>query len=218
MEFHEEKFVLQDWRHWSNLIWILVPVFAINELVFGQRVPKILWIEKNSRKGYLLKTKVPCPHCGVVHDYSKFMPHSNGLGNYFGLFCDNCGHIIPCLRNLTSLLLIALTQPIWQVLYEKNKKIWLEKQKVRFERLKITEANLSPFRGKKWIAEGLAFGLFMYFFSEVLMTFLMEGELKFRSLLIGIPIFLISGLGYGLLMKWFWRYQVKDDELTHLNH
>ena len=49
------------------LHWIINPGLAFNELILGQRMPKIILIEKQSNKTLAEKNFVPCPHCGTVH-------------------------------------------------------------------------------------------------------------------------------------------------------
>ena len=41
MEFNKEKYKIYTWKNWMVLHWILNPGLAINELILGQRVPKI---------------------------------------------------------------------------------------------------------------------------------------------------------------------------------
>ena len=41
MEFDKEKYKVYTWKNWMMLHWILNPGLAINELILGQRVPKV---------------------------------------------------------------------------------------------------------------------------------------------------------------------------------
>jgi len=176
---------------------ILNPGIAINELIFGQRIPKVTLIERNSTKPLAEKTIIPCPHCGTMHSGLKWTPQNNtAFRNWFGLYCDNCEKTIPCLTNLTSYILLGITFPIWYWFKEKWKKKWLAEQKLKFSKpLSLTQPNF------KWRHVGLRWGLFMYIFIEILLP-LIEGEgITQKKILIGIPLWTITGLLFGLTMK-----------------
>lgn len=65
------------------------------------------------------------------------------------------------------------------------------------------------FSGKKWIIHGLLWGLFMF----IVMVFVFpyfEGEaITQRSILIGVPVWSLAGLGYGYTMKLFSEWQAR---------
>ena len=85
---------------------MLNPGLAINELILGQRVPKIMLIDQISDKPFMERTYVPCPHCDTYHDGRTWSQQNNtAFKNWFGLYCPNCGDIIPCIRNWTSALI-----------------------------------------------------------------------------------------------------------------
>ena len=64
---------------------------------------------------------------------------------------------------------------------------------------------------RNWLIEGLIFGLFMYVFNVILFPlFSSTDEITTKKLLVGIPVWLIGGLVYGLVMKFYYnRKQIK---------
>lgn len=46
MQYDKTKYKLWSWKHPMVLHWIINPGLVINELLFGQRVPKIMLEEK----------------------------------------------------------------------------------------------------------------------------------------------------------------------------
>jgi len=197
MNYDNTKYKIWTWRNPLMLHCILNPGIAINELIFGQRIPKVTLIERNSTKPLAEKTIIPCPHCGTMHSGLKWTPQNNtAFRNWFGLYCDNCEKTIPCLTNLTSYILLGITFPIWYWFKEKWKEKWLAEQKLKFSKpLSLTQPNF------KWWHVGLRWGLFMYIFIEILLP-LIEGEgITQKKILIGIPLWTITGLLFGLTMK-----------------
>lgn len=63
MDIHKNKCKVYTWKHWMILHYILNPGLAINELILGQRVPKITPEDKSSEKPRVERSYVPCPHC-----------------------------------------------------------------------------------------------------------------------------------------------------------
>ncbi len=58
---------------------------------------------------------------------------------------------------------------------------------------------------RNWLKEGLIFGLFMYVFNVILLPLLSyTDKITTRKLLVGIPVWLIGGLVYGLVMKFYY--------------
>lgn len=182
------------------LHWILNPGLAINELIFGQRVPKVALIEKGSSKSLQERTIVPCPHCGTLHAGVKWSTKYNAFKNWFGLYCDHCGKIIPCLTNLTSLLLLGISFPIWVWFKAHWKKVWLNHQPARYRNLDLNSVP-SPFEGYGWIKQGLFWGLFMYVFMTFLFPLLFKDTITLSKALFGIPFWILGGLLYGYVVK-----------------
>lgn len=104
------------------------------------------------------------------------------------------------MTNLTSLLLLGLTFPIWIWFKDKWKSYWLQKQPDRYKNLDL-ENLPNPYEGYGWVKQGLIFGASMYVVMTLFLP-LMQGEgITFRKTLIGIPIWTIGGLGFGYTMK-----------------
>lgn len=179
------------------LHWIINPGLFINELIFGQRVPKIMLLERDSKKTYVGRNFIPCPHCHTIHPELKWSAQNGtAFNNWFGLYCDNCGKIIPCLWNLTSLVILAVTFPVWYWLKDRWKEKWLKTQKEKFSKpLDLTIPNV------KWWAIGLHFAL-GYFIIDRLFTYLILQEDFIWKKLIGHIIgSLILGLIFGYIFK-----------------
>ena len=64
--------------------WILNPGLAFNELILGQRMPKVTLIDKTSDVPLMEKQYIPCPHCGAIHN-GLIWSKKNAFGNWFGI-------------------------------------------------------------------------------------------------------------------------------------
>jgi len=200
MEYDKTKYKVWTWKNPLMLHWIINPGLAINELLLGQRVPKITLIENDSSKSLQERTKIPCPHCGTLHSGLKWSTRNNAFKNWFGLYCDNCGKTIPCLTNFTSLILLTVTSPIWIWFKDKWKNNWLQKQPDRYKNLDLENVP-NPFEGYGWVRQGLSWGLFMYVFMTFLFPLIDGDGVTLRKVIIGIPIWIIAGLAFGYTMK-----------------
>lgn len=200
MEYDKSKFKIWTWKHPFMLHWILNPGLAFNEFILGQRIPKIVLIEKDASKTLQEKTKIPCIHCKTLHSGLKWSTKNNAFKNWLGLYCDNCGAIIPCLTNLTTYLLLGLTFPVWIWFKSKWKKDWLSKQPERYNNLDLKNVP-DYFEGKGWIKQGLLWGLIMYVFMTLMFPIIDEEGITLKKALIGIPIWTLGGLGFGYAMK-----------------
>ena len=196
MNYDKEKYKIWTWKNPFMLHWILNPVLFVNDILLGHRMPKITLIERDKTKALAEKSWIPCPHCNTLHSGLKWSnQNKTAFKNWFGLYCDNCGKIIPCLTNLTSYLFLGLTFPIWFWFKDKWKAKWLEKQKIKFS--KPLDLRFIP---SKSLYEGVVFGIIMYV--VFILSSLWEGkEITTKTLLIGIPIYAIGGVLFGLIMK-----------------
>lgn len=203
MPYDTSKYKILTWKSPLMLHWIINPGLAINELLLGQRVPKVTLIEKDPGKSLAEKTFIPCPHCGTLHPGQKWSnQNKTGFKNWFGLYCDQCGQIIPCLTNLTSYLVLGLTFPIWYGFKDQWKANWLAKQPARYANLDLDNSQ-DPFAGSGWIQQGLVFGMLLYVIMVLLFPLITGEGWTTRGILIGIPVWLIGGLAYGYMMKFF---------------
>jgi hypothetical protein len=197
MNIDKTKYKVWTWKHVVMLHWIINPGIALAELILGQRVPRILLIERDRSKQLAERSFVPCPHCNTIHSGLKWTPQNNtAFGNWFGYYCDNCGRIIPCLINLTSLIILSVTAPLWFWFRSEWKKKWLDKQKEKFSQplnLTLPEYN--------WWYVGLRWGLFMYIMNALFFPLFDGTEHTLKRLLIGIPIWAAGGLLFGLTAK-----------------
>lgn len=200
--FDTSKYKVYNWKNWMVLHYILNPGLAINELVLGQRIPKVSLEDKTSDKPRMERSYVPCPHCDELHD-ARTWSTENGTAfrNWFGLYCPECGGIIPCVRNVTSFLILALTYPIWGWFEEDLKQKWLDRQPGRYTDLEI-EVGQQEHEGYNWIKSGLIWGVLMF----VIMTplfYLFGIEISIYNIGIQILIWALSGLLFGYTMKLF---------------
>ncbi|MDD3078811.1 MAG: hypothetical protein PHH37_06875 [Paludibacter sp.] len=198
MEYDKTKFTAWTWKHWIMIHWILNPGLVINELILGQRAPKVILFDKTIDRPLIDRQFFPCPHCGELND-GRLWAKRNGFKNWFGYYCPNCGNIIPCLRNLTSLIVIILTVPIWIWFVKKWKERWLKEQPKRFENLKIEEIK---YENGSWLKIGFAWSGIMFILMTIINPLITGEEITLTMILIGIPIWTIAGLGFGYTMKY----------------
>lgn len=199
MNFDKKKYHVWTWKNPLILHWIINPGLAFNELILGQRVPKITVIEKGGIKPLADRSYIPCPHCETLHSSLKWTPQNNtAFKNWFGLYCDNCGKIIPCVRNLTSFILLVLTFPIWYWFKDKWKQKWLNIQKGKFSKpLVLTQPDY------EWWYIGLRYALFMFIFMSLIDYLILQEIFTWKKLLVNAVVWIIGGLGFSLFMKMF---------------
>lgn len=178
------------------LHWILNPGLAFNELILGQRIPKVTLVDKTSDAPLMDRQYVPCPHCHEIHHSSRWSKKAS-FQNWFGILCPSCEKTIPCLWNLTSLIILTITFPIWgwfkQPLEARWKKFKLGQYAKMKPREQVTAKEVS------WLKMGVFFGVCMFVFAAIPLA--VSDNLAGHSLLsIGIGC-AIAGLVFGGLMK-----------------
>ena len=183
--------------------WILNPVVAINELILGQRIPKVMLEDKTLNKPKFQRTFVPCPHCKTLHD-QKTWATQNGTAfkNWFGLYCKSCGNIIPCVTNAFSFLILAITFPVWGWFKKDLKSIWLKKQPKRYENSNINQES-NAFNENHWIKAGLLWGAFMFLLNDIVHPYFNEEKITGATLFFGAILWAIGGLAFGHSMNAF---------------
>lgn len=197
MKYDTTQYRVWTWKHPFLLHWMINPGVVINELVLGMRVPQVLLIERHSNRPRAERNFVPCPHCDTLHCGLKWTPQNGtAFRNWFGLYCDHCGGIIPCLPNLTSLLVLALTCPFWLPFRRRWKQRWLAVQRKKFSR----PLNLTAPRFPWWKA-GLEYGLYMWAMMDLLFPFVDGTGHSTKRILAGLLVWICGGLLFGLLMK-----------------
>lgn len=213
MKYDTVKYKTRTWKNSLMLHWILNPALAINELILGQRIPKVILIEKDNKRSLPERSFIPCPHCGTLHPALKWSSQNKtAIKNWFGLYCDSCGGIIPCLTNLTSYLLLGLTYPIWIWFKKSWKEKWLTAQREKFSKpLLLTPPEFN------WRNYGLRWSLFMFVFMEILFPLIDGQKYNIYKLAIGIIVWALAGLGYGYLMKKILARQARIQEKKKIN-
>ena len=201
MQYNEEKYKIWNWKSPVILHWMINPGLVINDLILGQTIPKVMLIERKGNKPFYERSLVPCPHCGTLHNGLKWSAQNKtAFKNWYGFYCDHCGEIIPVQRNLTSLLILAITYPIWGWFKKSLKENWLKKQPERYLNLKL-EISENKNSTKNWLKYGLLWALFMYVTMTFLFPLIQHEPISTTIALIGIPIWILAGLGFGYTMK-----------------
>ena len=214
MNYDKKKYKIKDWKSPEILHWIINPGLVLPELIFGLAIPKVMLIEREGDKPFYQRSFIPCPNCWKLHPVVKYSAQNKtALKNWFGLFCDNCKGIIPIQRNLTSLIILTITYPIWGWFKKSLKQKWLDKQPERYKNLNL-EIIEKKNTTKNWLKRGLFFGLFMFVATQIIYPLIENKEITQKNILIGIPFWLICWLGWGLIMKWLMNKKGKENK-TH---
>jgi len=200
MNYDKAKYRKIDWKHFMMLHWIINPGLMINELILGQRIPKVMLMERKevSGKSWVERGKVPCPHCNTIHEGQTWgLQNKTAFKNWFGLYCPSCGGIIPCLMNITTFLVLLITAPIWYWFKDDMKRKWLAKQPERYQHLNM---EIPELKKHNWWKRGLGWGLFMFIFMSVT-DIAMGQEVTSKWLLKQAAIWTVAGLIFGLSMR-----------------
>ena len=155
MQYDKNRFKVWSLPHPLVLHWVLNPVIMFNELILGQRLPKVALVDKESDKPRT--TYIPCPHCETLNDSRLW---ANAFGNWFGFVCPSCHEIIPCLWNIFSLAILAITFPLWYFPARFFRRRWLEKEKERLT--KVLERPLIEAKSINWLLSAFSWSVFMW--------------------------------------------------------
>jgi DNA-directed RNA polymerase subunit RPC12/RpoP len=176
--------------------WILNPGLAFNELILGQRLPKITLIDKQSTDILANRNYIQCPHCQALHS-SKRWGKGNAFFHYDGLYCPQCEEKIPTLLNLFTIILLVILFPIWkplQLVFGERFKAW------ELSRLAKTEHfEHMPSKGVSGIKLGVYFGGAMSVFYIAQVGFM--HEFNTHAVYAGLIGGTIGGLIFGVVMK-----------------
>ena len=204
MQYDKNRFKIWAVPHPLVLQWILNPGLMFNELILGQRVPKVMLIDKKSDKPLLERSYFPCPHCETLND-ARLWGKGNAFGHWFGLVCPSCHQIIPCLWNIFSLAILAITFPLWYFVARHFRQRWLENEKGGFTN--VLERPLIQAKTINWLFRGtFYFGGFMWLMLRVLpqMWQVLNGrERDLITMFVTLPVWLVAGFAWGLIMR-FW--------------
>lgn len=203
MKFDRNKYKVYTWRHLSYLFWILNPLTFVLEVILGRRTPKISVVDKTLDKPLFERSFFPCPHCESFHDARIWSEKSNRLNkNWFGIYCFTCGKIIPCIMSVSSWIILAVTFPFWGWFRTRMKKNWLKKQPERYENISLKNVE-NEFSRQNWLVSGIKWGIFMYIFMVIVFPFLIGDEITWKTLTLGIVVWLIGGVLFGYMMQFF---------------
>lgn len=199
MHYDTNKYTVWTWKHPVMLHWIINPGLVINELLLGQRVPKVMLIEKGSEKPLVERSFIPCPHCHTLHPNLKWsLQNKAAFGNWFGLYCNACGGIIPCMRNAASAVVLAVTAPLWIWFAKALKRKWLAREQQKFAGpLKLTTPEYN------WVAEGISWGFFMFIFMDLVFPWLTGESYRPLRLVFEFVMWMAGGLGFSYMTKKF---------------
>ena len=196
MNIDDNKYKTYKLPHLMLLHWVLNPGLAINELVLGQRIPKITLIDKTSHAPLMERQYVPCPHCHEIHHGLRWSKKAS-FQNWFGILCPSCEKTIPCLWNLTSLIILTITFPVWGWFKKPMEARW-KKFKLR-QYANMKQAEYAKAKDVSWLKMGLLFGIFMFVFAAIPLS--ISDNLAGTSLLtLGVGC-TITGLIFGGMMK-----------------
>ena len=198
-EYDRNKYTIWALPHPLILHFVLNPGIAFNELILGQRMPKVTLIDNTIDKPLMERTFVPCPHCEKLHD-SRLWGSKNRFGHWFGYVCPSCGGTIPCLWNLTSLVILALTSPLWFIPVRLLKNKWLEFEKTRFE-----PSLIDDYRGVSWVKMGLLFGSLMWLVMGLIPLLCLSSistKFPWGFLIFSLAACAIGGTFFGTMMKY----------------
>ncbi len=199
MQYDKNRFKIYTLPHPLVLHWVLNPVVMFNELIFGQRLPKVTLIDKKSDKSQLEGSYIPCPHCETLND-SRLWAKGNAFNHWFGFVCPSCHEIIPCLWNIFSLAILAITFPLWYFPARFFRRRWLEKEKERLT--KVLERPLIQAKSINWllinvcvcgVSIWVSWGMWVIFW--VLLDVWDGKEWDLRAVLFdALPYYLLTGL------------------------
>ncbi len=177
--------------------WILNPGLCFNEIILGQRVPKICLIDETSSEPLPDRSYVECPHCETIHS-SKLWGKGNVFFHYKGFYCPNCENKIPTLLNVFSVLILIITFPFWKpvdLLFGEKFKSW---ELSRLKSASTTSENPTEVGGVKM---GLQFGIFMTLFFFVQRG--LSSGWSMESAIVAILCGLFSGIFFSVIMSFF---------------
>ena len=197
MQYDKNRFKVLALPHPFILFWVLCPAFIFYELFLGQRLPKVKLIDKKSDKPERGRY-IPCPHCETLND-ARLWGKRDEFGHWFGFVCPSCHEIIPCLWNIFSLAILAITFPLWYFPVRFFRQRWLEREKERLA--KGLEHPLLQAKSINWFLRGIFdFGVSSWVFFEVVWTVWNGGEWDLMRMLAGLPSCLFVGFIVGSFM------------------
>ena len=202
-KYDSNKYTIWVLPHPVLLHWILNPGLAFNELILGQRLPKVTLVDKTLDKPFLERSFIPCPHCNHLHD-GRLWSGKNQYGHWFGYVCPSCGEIIPCLWNLTSLVILAITCPLWFIPVKLWKTKWLNFEKVRLNNILVT--GFSEYKDIAWLKVGVKFGGLMWLIVGIapqIVIALIGYRFNWQFTVFSFVLCTVLGILFAVMMKFF---------------
>ena len=201
MQYDKNRFKIYALPHPNVLFLVLNPVLIINELIFGQRAPKVTLIDQKSDKPLMERIYIPCPHCETLNN-SRLWEKWNSFGHWFGFVCPSCHQVIPCLWNVFSLAILAVTLPLWYFPARFFRRRWLQKEKERLA--KVLERPLIQAKSINWVLIGVfGWGVPTWVTVEVVLNVWSGREWDLIIMFIQLPIWMVGGFAWGLFMRFF---------------
>ena len=204
MQYDKDRYEIWTRSHPLILFWLLFPTIIINELIFGQRQPKVSLVDKKSDKPWAERIYFPCSHCETLND-ARLWSKWDAFGNWFGLVCPNCHQIIPCLWNVFSLAILAMTYPLWYFPAKLLRQRRFEKEKERLAN--ALQRPLLQAESINWLLRGTVFfGGIMYMifdFIPQVWDVLHGEEWDLTMTIVNLSLWLITGFVWGLWMRWW---------------
>jgi hypothetical protein len=178
--------------------WVLNPGLAFNELVLGQRIPKVQLICEDCDAPFYERSYVPCPHCHAMNR-GRSWSKKQAFGNWLGYVCPSCGERIPCIWNFTSIVVLAITSPLWYLPYRFH-----FRDRVRAKPLPFG-GEAEPIPAKRWFYGGAGWGLIMWLINSVAPALAQHSAgvgANWTRVWVGVPVWALGGLIFGF---WMWR-------------
>jgi hypothetical protein len=183
--------------NWQLVHWVLNPGLAFNELILGQRLPRLTLICDACDDPLAYRQYIPCPNCGVLHNVQSWGKR-HAFGNWLGLPCPSCHRRIPCLWNATSILLLLVLFPIWYLPY----RFYFRDRPIAAFR--PNEKNRTSELKPRWaMRAGILFGALMFLFMSVvpsIVRYVHTGQVVAFELIIGTLLWSLGGVTFGVAM------------------
>jgi hypothetical protein len=181
--------------------WLLNPAFVVNEMLLGQRLPRVTHICIKCDKPLVLRQFARCSACGAFHS-AMLWGKGNTLGHWFGLFCPDCGGRIPTLLNLLSCIIAGVMAPVWWPLWRMVRHRWITLERNRARKLRESGASdRMPIRNWVWwgvFGWGLTVWVILCLY-DVVRHGIQQGLVI--DCIIILPIWLVAGGVFGYVMK-----------------
>ena len=174
--------------------WLLNPGLVVNELLFGQRIPRETLIEQDVPGDLTTRQHVVCPSCDALTSWAVYKAAGLQFGLYRGIPCRACGGEVPQLLNVFSWLLLLPLRFLPGGAGRRH--ATLDRQAERLRRVAIKgapdPAEATPVAWK----EGLGFGAMM-----AVLFALRNMDSGARGVVVGLVTGAVAGLVFGGVMQ-----------------